>query len=309
MESVIHFSNGRNEILRGMLHTPELHDKAVQKNLVIFPNGGIMGCEGDFRAYTNMARYIARAGYYVLRFSPAGMGYSDGCIPDCRQKNLYNQIENGFLVPDIIAAVKFVQTIETFSTITLSGICGGAISSFIAAAYLKEVRFVVPIGIPVIMDRDDLDYNTRLPADEANFVLKMYSDKIFSLRAWARLVSWKSDLPRIQAALCTLLRRRPSYIGDSNDQSKFSTNPKFFEAARKIIDKKKKAFFVFGDADGFWWEFERLFLKKHFDGLDKLPFDYYLSPRANHMLTLPEMQVDVVQAMLAWMRRQHLQKT
>lgn len=306
MESIIQFANRQKEMLRGMLHSPDQQGESASKHLIIFPNGGIMGCEGDFRAHTTIARCLSREGYYVLRFSPAGMGYSDGFIPACRQKNLYNRIENGFLVSDIIAAVKFIQNVETFSTITLSGICGGAITSFLAAAELKEVRYVIPIGIPVILDRDDLDYNARLPSDEADLVLKMYRDKIFSVKAWARFISSKSDLPRIKEAIRTVIHRRPSYISENGVQGKFSTNPKFFEAARRVLREKKKVLFVFGDVDGFWWEFERLFLKKYYEGVENRPFDVYLSPRANHMLSLPEMQADVARAMLNWMRQLHV---
>ena len=300
MESPIQFYNEQKEVLRGIFHSPEKPDILEPKSLVVFPNGGIMGCEGDYRAHVSIARHLVRAGYYVLRFSPSGFGYSNGNIPDCRQKNLYAQIENGLLVEDIRSAVKFSMTLENFSSITLSGICGGAISSFLAAAELKEVKYVIPIGIPVILDNDDLDYNTRLPADEGKLVFKTYSEKFFSLKAWMRLLSMKSDIQKIKSAIISMLSRKASYIGDSNDKMKFNTNPKFFDAAKKIFNDRKKVLFVFGDIDGFWWEFQRLFLDRYFKGVHELPFDLYLASRANHMLSLPEMQRDVANAIVKW---------
>ena len=300
MESPIHFSNEQKEVLRGIFHSPDNRGSVEPKSLFIFPNGGIMGCEGDYRAHVSIARHLVRAGYYVLRFSPSSFGYSNGNIPDCRIKNLYAQIETGLLVEDIKAAVKYSKTLACFSSITLSGICGGAISSFLAAAELEEVKYVIPIGIPVILDNDNLDYTTRLPADKGKLILNMYIDKLFSPEAWLRLLARKSDLPKIKSAIISIFSRKDSYIANSNDEMKFNANFKFYEAAERIFKDKKKVFFVFGDNDGFWWEFQRLFLDKYFKGVHELPFDLYLASRANHMLSMPEMQKDVANAIVKW---------
>jgi len=305
IESVVQFPNERGEVLRGVLHSPEIGDESRKKTIVIFPNGGVMGCEGDYRAHVSMARHLARSGYYVLRFSPSGLGYSDGDIPNCRQKNLYVQVEYGLFVADIRAAVKFVQTIESISSITLSGICGGAMSSFLAAAELKEVQYVIPIGIPVLLDNDDINYEVRLPADEAKLMVKIYHQKLFSPKAWVRLLTKKSDIQKIKGAILALFRPKGAYISTGNEIGKFAENPNFFKAARRIFKARKKVLFVFGASDGFWWEFQRLFLKRYYAEVKDAPFDLYLSPGANHMLSMPEMQVDVVQAMLAWMNKHH----
>jgi pimeloyl-ACP methyl ester carboxylesterase len=306
LELAVQFPNERGEFLRGVLHSPEFDDESRKKAIVIFPNGGVMGCEGDYRAHVTIARHLARSGYYVLRFSPSGLGYSDGDIPNCRQKSLYVQIEYGLFVADIRAAVQFAKTIESFSSITLSGICGGAISAFLAAAELKEVQYVIPIGIPVLLDNDDLNYEDRLPADRAKLRLKIYYDKLFSPMAWVRLLTKRSDIRSIKSAILGLLRPKGAYISTGNEKGKFAENPNFFKAARRIFKTQKKVLFVFGDADGFWWEFEKIFLKKYYAGVKDAPFDLYRSPEANHMLSLPEMQVDVAQAMLAWMNKHHV---
>jgi len=308
MESVIQFPNQQGEILRGILHSPEALSQTDQRHLVIFPNCGLVGCEGDYRSYVSMARQLEKGGVYVMRFSPGGLGYSDGRIADCRTKTLFNLLENGLLVADVKSAVKFAGTLNSFSSITLSGICGGAISSFLAAAELKEIDYVVPMSIPVILDRDDMDYNARLPADEAKLRIKIYQDKWFSPKAWVRFLFGKSDTAAIWAAIVALFRRKGAYLADVDEQGKFAPNPLFFEAARKLFKARKKVLFVFGETDGFWWEFQRLFLKKHYDGVKDTPFDLYLSPLANHMLSVPEMQADVVQKMLTWMRKQHGQE-
>jgi hypothetical protein len=305
MESVISFSSLRGDTLRGIMSSPEGHAFNGSKHLVIFPNCGLVGCEGDYRSYVSITRRFTRAGYFVMRFSPTGFGYSDGEIPDCRTKTLFNQLENGMVVRDIKAAVKFATSIDTFASITLSGICGGAISSFLAAAELREVDYVVPMSIPVILDRDDLDYNARLPADEAKLKLKLYYDKVITPKAWARLFLGKSDIQAIKAALFALFQKKTSYMSEDPENSKFTPNPLFFDAAEKLFKARKKVLFVFGDTDGFWWEFQNLFLKKHYNGIEHAPFDLYLAPRANHMLNFPEMQHQVSEAILTWMSKYH----
>lgn len=303
MESIIQFSNRHREILRGVLHSPEFPGPTKQKHLVIFPNGGVMGGEGDYRAHLSIARHLTANGFYVLRFSPSGFGASDGDIPDCRQKNLYNQIENGLIVGDIKAAVRYAKSVDRFSSITLSGVCGGAISSFLAAADIPEVEYIVPIGVPVILDNDESDYSKRYIVLEKGLVFKTYLDKMFSPKAWVRLLLNKSDVATIKAAIFALFRKKSSYMGSGNEKDKFSSNPLFFDAIKKILRKKKKILFVFGDNDAFWWEFQNLFLKTHYQDAQELPFDIYVASRANHMLSLPEMQFDVAQATLSWMEK------
>lgn len=305
MESVVQFPNGRGETLRGMLHSPESSTPTTRAHLVVFPNGGVMGSEGDYRAHTTIARHLTAGGYHVLRFSPAGLGYSDGHVAECPQKNLYASIENGQFVQDTVAAVEFACTLRSFATITLSGICGGAITSFLAAAQIKRVDSVIPIGVPVILDSEDMDYSARLPADEARLVLKGYLGRVLSPTAWRRLLSRKSEVGKIAAAVSALFRRKGAYMSEGGERGKFAANPLFFEAASTILRRRKPVLFVFGDADGFWWEFERLFLKRRYPDVDALPFDIYRSPRANHMLSMAEMQLDVSRAMLAWMARHH----
>jgi uncharacterized protein len=304
MESPIQFTNHKGDILRGILHTPVSRNIRGTKDILIFPNGGVMGAEGDYRAYISMARQIASKGYYVLRFSPSGLGYSDGTIPDCRQRNLYYQIEKGLFVEDIKAAVKFIRTIEEFSSITLSGVCGGAISALLAAAELKEVGYVIPIGIPVILDSDDADYSQRIASLDKSYLLKYYFNKIINIRSWLNYITGKSDVRTIHATILALFQKKTKYIGNKDDKSKFMPNPLFFKSVEKIIEDKKKMLFVFGDTDGFLTEFNNLFLERLYCRSDERPFDIFISHRSNHMLSLREMQADVTEEMLRWMQEQ-----
>ena len=275
----------------------------------VFPNGGVMGAEGDYRAYVSMARQILSEGYYTFRFSPEGLGYSDGDIPDCAQKSLFNKIENGLFVNDIKAAVKFVSSLDFFSSIILVGVCGGAISSFIATAEIKEVERVVPIGIPVILDDPAMDYDQRILSLDKQYITRQYLDKIFSFSSWIKLLSGKSNIRHLFGILKSLFQKKHSYLSNEKtnngdqDKSKFTPNPLFFEVALKLFKNRKKILFVFGDTDGFWWEFQTLFLNKFYLNDENRPFDIYISKNSNHMLSLTEMQIDVTNEILSWVKR------
>lgn len=260
-----------------------------------------MGAEGDYRAHVALARHLAAGGYRVIRFSPTGLGYSDGEIEECRQKGLYNRIESGLIVGDIRSAVKFSKTIGSFASTTLAGICGGAISSLIAASELETVDSVIPIGAPVILDSEEQDHSKRIAALDKQFVLQMYASKLFSPKAWLRLTLRKSDVNTIGNAVSALFKRKDSYFADNGETGNFSPNPLFFSAMERNIKHRKKVLFVFGETDGFWWEFQRLYLERIRRVGKQLPFDIYLAPKANHMLSLAEMQEDVARMMLKWL--------
>ena len=310
MESAVEFRNKHSETLRGILHIPE-KTKSLRKDIFIFPNGGIMGSEGDFRAHLRIARIIADAGYHILRFSPSGIGNSDGYIPDCKQRDLFGQFESGLLVDDIKSAIRYVQSISHFDSITLSGICGGAISSFLAAAESKEVDRVIPIGIPVILDSDTDDFKERIPEQVANSILVSYSKKLASLESWRRFFSrefflafFRDDLKVITKALKSKITKGSAYQNADGQDSKIHTNPKFFSAVNRLHQMDKKILFIFGDSDRFRLEFEKLFLNKFYHDWNNLPFEYCIVPNANHMLSWVEMQIYASEKIIGWTENQ-----
>lgn len=299
LKKVIQFRNRNDQILRGILYSPENYNQK-NKDLFVFPNGGVMGAEGDYRAHVSMAKMLVDKGHFVMRFSPTGLGYSDGEIDECLQKNLFNQIENGLFVNDIKCAVNYAISADEFKSITLIGICGGAISSFMAAAEIKEIDRVVPIGIPVILDDEKMDYDQRIMALDKHFIIKSYIDKLLSATSWKKLLTGKSNIKQLKKLLGIIYQKKDAYLTDNDDKTKFSPNPLFFDAARKMFKKKKKILFVFGDTDGFLWEFETLFLNKFYLNASDRPFDLYISKGSNHMLSLQEMQIDVTKKIISW---------
>jgi hypothetical protein len=303
--SLIEFNNRNGLLLRGFFHEPE-QLRGSLKDLVVFPNGGLMGCEGDFRAYVRIARYLVENGFYVLRFSPHGLGLSDGAIYDCKRSELFVKVAIGIFVEDIKAAVKFIQSEMVFDSITLTGVCGGAISSFIAASQIKEVNNVIPIGMPIVLDNSEGDYNARIPIEEAKFILQAYTSKIISPLAWLRLVLGKSDWQTIKMLFNKIILKKEVNVDSNQLKSGFSINQEFIKAAGKIIGKKN-IMFIFGNTDISYIEFNKYFLKRYFSDDEDLPFDMYIINNGNHMLTWVEMQKEAAETICAWINMKNLQ--
>lgn len=304
MKKIETFLNDQSEVLRGILHIPEKTIIANQNDIVIFPNSGIMGAEGDYRNNYRIADYLERKGFYVFRFSPAGLGYSDGMIHDCKTRDFFGAIESGLFVGDISSAVRHLSGLMKFNSITLSGICGGAISAFLAIERISKVNFAIPIGMPVVLDSDKAQYEFRLSSRKAQLVLDTYKHKLFSPMAWLRLIMLKSDWKTILRALIYRYKSEITYVANDESGKNLRYSRYFHEAANRIFASQKKVLFIYGDSDTFWWEFDELFLNKYYSKRTDLPFEYYLLPNGNHMLSWVEMQMNVARKMSDWLESQ-----
>ena len=303
MKSIVEFPNKKLELLRGVLHTPDEIDCNGRKDIVIFPNSGLMGAEGDYRSHYRIAEYIVKKGYYVLRFNPSGIGLSDGYIDDCRARDLFGAIETGLFEDDIKEAVRFVSSYDSFTSITLSGICGGGISSLLAAARIDEVECVIPISTPVVLDCDEVQYDSRISDKSAKLILSTYWHKLSSFKAWCRLLTFQSEWDKIYRALINYFKKDLSYI-KNNEPDRLHYNQYFHESVNHLLSKRKKILFIFGDADAFWWEFEDLFLNKYYHDQANREFDYSLVSSGNHMLSWVEMQMNSAEKICQWLNTQ-----
>ena len=310
MKEAISFENKKKQRLDGFIHRVKGSGSNDPVDLVIFPNGGLMGCEGDFRAYIRISEYLVKHGFTVLRFNPSAIGTSEGSIADCCQKNLFGMIETGLFADDIRSAINYVKMSFDYRSLTLTGICGGGISSILAAVDLPDIDCVIPIGCPVIIDGDEIDYNARMSSNEAKFIFGTYAYKFFSIKAWLRLITFRSDTNVILEVLKNIIisfikgKGSAGKKNQSNDSgnSQIRMNYMFVSAIKKLLEDQKKILFIYGDSDRFWWEFKDEFLNKYYDE-NSAPFDYYLVIDGNHMLTWCEMQYNASEKIVDWLKK------
>ncbi len=299
-KTVLEFKNKKKETLRGILTHPDSNENGGRKDLVIFSHCGLMGAEGDYRSHFRIAEEMVKSGYHVFRFSPSGLGLSDGIIENCKTKDLFRKIQLGFFVSDIEAAFNFISSYDKYHSFTLIGVCGGGISSLLAAASIEKINFVVPISCPVLLDGDNVTYDSRFTKKTAMIFLSAYRDKIFSVKSWTRLILRKNKPSIVISALFGLLRKKIRVSNLNNDEN-FVFNHEFGKSVKKIILENRKILFIYGGLDRAYFEFEDIVLNYLYKNNSKLPFDVFAILDGNHMLSLVETQMKAAIKITQWL--------
>ena len=89
MEEAVTFENKKGEKIFGIVHIPDLTPFGEKKVGINLLDPGIKYRVAPNRLNIKLARRLCQNGYYVLRFDPAGIGDSEGELPQ------------NVLVPDI----------------------------------------------------------------------------------------------------------------------------------------------------------------------------------------------------------------
>ena len=305
MERAISFPY-KGERLFGILHEPE--SGATRPSLgFVFPHSGARGRLGCTFHYPFFARALARQGYPVLRWDPPGLGDSAGAIETGPTKDLYRSIQSGRYVGDTLVAIEELRRLASPQRIVLFGVCGGAITALESAAVADDVAGAAILSIPVMLDSAEQNLTERLPPEYARkHLMALYARKLLSPRAWWRFVTRQSDMDVIKPYFNAALRstRRPQEA-TSAAPAGVQSNPHFFEAARAVIKRKRRAIVIFGEGDRFRWEFEREF--RNVDWRQNPAYDalweLHLLKDCNHMLTMREWQEQAMQLVLQWLPR------
>lgn len=298
MKKTIELTNNDGHTLRGFISISEQQRFIERPIFVVFANGGLMGCEGDFRVYVRFEKELNSAGYNTFRFSPHGLGLSDGIICTQNLKNLFGKVAKGMFVDDILIAVKYLRNNYPACRIVLSGVCGGAINTYLAATQIEDVAAVIPVSLPLILDGANVDSKNRMSRDYSKLVLSTYRAKILNPHSWLRFFSGKSDKVRVFSALRNMFKIRNSqqaYL------KKYQINLAFLDSTVKLLKHNVSTLFIFGKNDRLWWEFKELFYENHINAEIANRLDVYLIENANHMLTLVEWQLEAVEKMIQWL--------
>ena len=305
MEQAISFKCDGQQII-GILHRPD-GPSGERPNLgLVLAHSGSRGRLGNTFHYPFMARQLARLGYPVLRCDPPGLGDSSGTIATGPTRSFYREIQEGRFVGDTLAAIKELRRLTSPRHVVLIGICGGAITALEAAALAEGVSGAALLSIPVTLDFARTEAPGVIPPEYARKYLRsLYASKIFSPRAWLRLVTLRSDVSLIRSYVAAILRGlmpAPAQPGArKTGASRF--NPRFLESLQKMMQGKRRVVFIFGEDDRFRWDFEREFydIYWHTDAAHAKYCSIHKIPHCNHMLTMREWQQQAVQLIADWL--------
>jgi pimeloyl-ACP methyl ester carboxylesterase len=308
---IVDFPCADGNSLVGILTQPP-PDAPKRRALIILSHSGLVHKAGSHRGQHNLAEFFASRGYVVFRFDPAGMGDSDGLIPEHINQDLFGSIESGRFCDSYVAAFEFLGQRFPDHRWILSGVCGGAISSLLSGV---ESRYPIAayalISCPVVLDGAHLDYSRREPTPFAVRGLKVYASKIFKPLAIWRFITFRTDYKTIwilaKAVILRkidkLLGRKTSGSGDENTsggaRARIGLSKRFVKAAGEAMSRSK-VLFIYGNNDGFLWEFTDLYATPYLSEPERADVMRVVA-HANHMFQWPEWQQQAFQLIDDWL--------
>lgn len=185
----------RNGSLVGIVTDPVYSPDSDDKPAVIFLNAGMLHRVGPNRIYVNLARKIAEAGFTALRFDLSGIGDSIARLDSIpfRESALSETQE----------AMTYLQSRKNIDRFILLGICSGADAAFNIACADERVVGVVLINGYYLPDDVIMDLMHRIQAGTRE---RYYRRRLFDLRSWWRVVTRRSDVRSIRAAVAGKIR-------------------------------------------------------------------------------------------------------
>jgi alpha-beta hydrolase superfamily lysophospholipase len=180
---------GADETLFGIVTAPE--GQETRRRAVILLNAGATYHIGSSRMYVSLARRWAQRGYYVLRMDLSGLGESrarSGCAD--------NNVFPPDAIEDMRAAIDFMSRRYGAREVTLSGLCSGAYHSLRAAvAGLPLHRLLMVNAQNYFWDQNMTLEGLQLAEVVHNPTI--YRERIFSARAWRRVLTGQVNIWRI----------------------------------------------------------------------------------------------------------------
>lgn len=293
--------------LHGMLHLPA--GKPRQQGIIIL-SPGIKSRVAPHRLYVKMSRRFVELGFAVFRFDPEGMGDSEGEINERLAADVYGSIQAGRFADNTASAMDWMQKELGIKRFVLSGLCGGAITGLLSGAGDKRVDSLLGLGIPVILDGSGVDRTRHMSKGQLEEIRKGYFRKALDPKAWARLLSFKSDYRLLVKSLALSLsgkKKKPMPAGTAKKAATPDNfNPLFPDAFSRMAEKRKICL-VFSEADRLYWEFEEKFAATHGDSIARAGknLEIHITKNANHVFTFREWQESALETMCNWLERQN----
>jgi uncharacterized protein len=303
-QTAVVFPNRAGLRLFGILHTPpeRSHDLGV---IVLSP--GVKMRVGPQRLYKGLADQCVRLGLPVFRFDFYGLGDSEGTLTEDLLRDLYNHIEVGRFVNDALDAMDWMETHCGTKRFILSGLCGGAITGLLAGSRDARVAGLLALGITPVLASRAAEASRYMTAGELQQSRRRYMRRLLSPEAWFRLLTLKADYRLIGRFITEPFRRRVSSptaapaVPPEDDNANRLFPPAFFS----MLDAKRPMLLVFGGVDRLLFEFEEKFVARHKTKLAEAAplYQVHSVKDANHVLSLPEWQAEMLQVADRWLRQ------
>jgi uncharacterized protein len=316
-EKTVIFMNSNKNRLFGMIY--KSWELLPQKKV------GILICVnsvkyriGSFRYHTILARQLCRNGYYVMTFDPEGIGDSEGVFEEKNLFEHYCDIQKGKFSDDINDAVTIFKSECKLDEVVLLGLCGGAISSLIAASKQKKISGLILLGLPVLLDfveekKEKFHKSSMITSNKyAISVLIPMLQKLVTTETWANIFSgkvrWKDEARVFFKAIKVIVQENSKRIFLRRKKEKMSEHPRynlfFHQSILDYFSSKRKILFIFGELDHMTWvfksEFQDRFLIPH-NSYEDL-YELHVIEKANHIFSLKDSQFELNKIIKRWLQ-------
>jgi pimeloyl-ACP methyl ester carboxylesterase len=278
-------------------------------------NPGLKSRVAPNRLNVVLARRLAEAGYYVLRFDPPGIGDSAGDLEERPLPDLWQTVQLGAFVEATRLANDAFARACGLAEIVGIGNCGGAITALLEARVDPRVRRLILLDLPVTVREADLRrQKTIRGARHGRKVLGNYARRLRDPRAWLRLVTLRSDVRTLGKALRARFLDRettgvaktaesPDNVTVPTSSSDEILNPFFFGAFEDFDSRGGAALFINAGNYDNTYTFDRIFADRFLAAGTTWGSRHQrvVVPGANHVYGTPEWRAVVLDRVVAWL--------
>ena len=320
MEEPITFVNSEGVKLFGIVHIPDQDQFLGKKIGINLLNPGIKYRVAPNRLNIKIARKLCENGYYVLRFDPAGVGDSEGELPDnVLVSDIWEKIQKALFVQDTMEANKYFVTKYNLDNLVLIGSCGGAITSILTSKTDDYVDGLCLIDVPVNLRTSKMTFADKVVegSERADWLFSEYNKNLFSLKAWIRFFSFQTNFKALSKVFLMKINKyiKHFYQGKTNKKSietlceEKGLNKLFFESFEAFIQQHKSILFIIAENDPGTEVFKRHFrdfLLNENDGHNKYDtlVDLHEIEDANHIYTLVKWQESLIKKICGWLLKE-----
>ncbi|MEW8278842.1 MAG: alpha/beta hydrolase [Candidatus Thiodiazotropha sp.] len=298
------FKNRNGELLFVITHVP---NQVEQKDAVILLlSPGVKMRVAPHRLYNKMADEFVNQGYVVARFDFSGLGDSEGEIEEDLLADFYNTVQFGRYVNDTVDAMDWAERKYKKHRFILAGLCGGAITGLLAGQVDERVEALLSLNIPVILDGSNQDKTKYLTEGQLDRLKTNYLKRLFDLKSWLRLLTFKSDYKLLFKSLIRKNKKRDSEKQQDNAVDS-NVNPLFEPAFMDWIDRSKKMLLIFSGSDRLTWEYNEKFATPNKDKLDAINggFEVHVVDEANHIFSYKSWYEEMMKLSLQWLKNDY----
>lgn len=252
---------------------------ANKPNAFLFVNAGLIHRVGPHRLYVRIARQLAGAGYFALRFDLSGRGDNDV------RRDGAAFLESS--LAETRTAMDFLEQTTGARRFVLFGICSGAINALQAAVADDRVAGVIAVDGPA--------YPTT------GYLIRRYAKRLMGGEAWRNTLQGRNKLGRLLRGRGGATEREPNQFADLYGNAETPPRSEAEAALRRIVDRGVRLKFIY---TGSWsiYNYQNQFRDAFPDLVKTGQISVAYVPDSDHTFTSLRNQKRLMDLVDAWVR-------